>query len=65
MEQAVLFKWYGIYRDLPCVDPRQRQMCISGRFFIGAGIGLAIRGGAVLDRTQIAAPLLSKSSALL
>src|SRR6185295_2187565 len=34
-------------------------------FFIGAGIGLAIRGGAVLDGTEIAALLISKSSHLL
>ena len=29
--------------------------------FIGAGIGLAFRGGAVLDRTEIAALLVSRS----
>lgn len=33
---------------------------IFGGFFIGAGIGLAIRGGAVLDGTEIAALLISK-----
>jgi uncharacterized membrane-anchored protein YitT (DUF2179 family) len=38
---------------------------IFGGFFIGAGIGLAIRGGAVLDGTEIAALLLSKRSHLL
>jgi len=38
---------------------------IFGGFFIGAGIGLAIRGGAVLDGTEIAAVLISKSSHLL
>ena len=36
-----------------------------GGFFIGAGIGLAIRGGAVLDGTEIAALLISKNSHLL
>lgn len=38
---------------------------IFGGFFIGAGIGLAIRGGTVLDGTEIAALLISKSSHLL
>jgi uncharacterized membrane-anchored protein YitT (DUF2179 family) len=33
---------------------------VFGGLFIGAGIGLAIRGGAVLDGTEIAALLISK-----
>ena len=33
---------------------------IFGGFFIGAGIGLAVRGGAVLDGTEIAALLISR-----
>ena len=37
---------------------------VFGGFFIGAGIGLAIRGGAVLDGTEIAALLISKRSHL-
>ena len=36
-----------------------------GGFFIGAGIGLAVRGGAVLDGTEIAALLISKRADLL
>jgi len=38
---------------------------IFGGFFIGAGIGLAVRGGAVLDGTEIAALLISKRTQLL
>jgi len=38
---------------------------IFGGFFIGAGIGLAVRGGAVLDGTEIAALLISKRTHLL
>jgi uncharacterized membrane-anchored protein YitT (DUF2179 family) len=38
---------------------------VFGGFFIGAGIGLAMRGGAVLDGTEIAALLISKRSSLL
>jgi uncharacterized membrane-anchored protein YitT (DUF2179 family) len=38
---------------------------VFGGLFIGAGIGLAIRGGAVLDGTEIAALLLSSRTPLL
>ena len=37
---------------------------VFGGFFIGAGIGLAMRGSAVLDGTEIAALLISKRSSL-
>jgi uncharacterized membrane-anchored protein YitT (DUF2179 family) len=37
---------------------------VFGGFFIGAGMGLAIRGGAVLDGTDIAALLISKRTHL-
>ena len=38
---------------------------VFGGFFLGAGIGLAVRGGAVLDGTEIAALLIGKRSSLL
>ena len=38
---------------------------VFGGFFIGAGIGLAIRGGAVLDGTEIAALLIGRRSHVL
>lgn len=38
---------------------------VFGGFFIGAGIGLAVRGGAVLDGTEIATLLISKRHAVL
>lgn len=38
---------------------------VFGGFFIGLGIGLAMRGGAVLDGTEIAALLLSRKTPLL
>jgi uncharacterized membrane-anchored protein YitT (DUF2179 family) len=37
---------------------------VFGGFFVGAGIGLAVRGGGVLDGTEIAALLISRYSAL-
>ena len=49
----------------PDVTPDKLLTAVFGGFFIGAGIGLAIRGGAVLDGTEIAALLVSWSSHLL
>ncbi|HYN84580.1 MAG TPA: YitT family protein [Pyrinomonadaceae bacterium] len=49
----------------PDVTPDKLLTAVFGGFFIGAGIGLAIRGGAVLDGTEIAALLVSKGSNLL
>ena len=44
----------------PDVTPDLLLTAVFGGFFIGAGIGLAVRGGAVLDGTEIAALLISK-----
>ncbi|GFO54025.1 membrane protein [Geomonas sp. Red276] len=49
----------------PDVTPDSVLTAVFGGFFIGAGIGLAIRGGAVLDGTEIAALLISKGSHIL
>jgi uncharacterized membrane-anchored protein YitT (DUF2179 family) len=49
----------------PDVTPDKLLTAVFGGFFIGAGIGLAIRGGAVLDGTEVAALLISKRSSLL
>ena len=49
----------------PDVTPDKLLTAVFGGFFIGAGIGLAMRGGAVLDGTEVAALLISKRSALL
>jgi uncharacterized membrane-anchored protein YitT (DUF2179 family) len=49
----------------PDVTPDPLLTAVFGGFFIGAGIGLAVRGGAVLDGTEIAALLISKRSHLL
>ncbi|MGH9957956.1 MAG: YitT family protein, partial [Pyrinomonadaceae bacterium] len=49
----------------PDVTPDKLLTAVFGGFFIGAGLGLAIRGGAVLDGTEVAALLISKSSHLL
>lgn len=49
----------------PDVTPDLILTAVFGGFFIGAGIGLAIRGGAVLDGTEVAALLISKNSHIL
>jgi uncharacterized membrane-anchored protein YitT (DUF2179 family) len=49
----------------PDVTPDLLLTAVFGGFFIGAGIGLAVRGGAVLDGTEIVALLISKRSDLL
>ncbi|MBD2700467.1 YitT family protein [Spirosoma sp. BT702] len=46
----------------PDVTPDFLLTAVFGGFFIGAGIGLTIRGGAVLDGTEIAALLISRSN---
>ncbi|MBC7797019.1 MAG: YitT family protein [Pyrinomonadaceae bacterium] len=49
----------------PDVTPDKLLTAVFGGFFIGAGIGLAMRGGAVLDGTEIAALLISKNNHVL
>src|SRR6185295_16223898 len=49
----------------PDVTPDLVLTAVFGGFFLGAGIGLAVRGGAVLDGTEIAALLISRQSDLL
>lgn len=49
----------------PDVTPDKLLTAVFGGFFIGAGMGLAIRGGAVLDGTDVAALLISRRSHLL
>jgi uncharacterized membrane-anchored protein YitT (DUF2179 family) len=52
-----LVLWLVPYPD---VTPDRLLTAVFGGFFIGAGVGLTIRGGAVLDGTEIAALLISK-----
>ena len=49
----------------PDVTPDSLLTAVFGGVFIGAGIGLSVRGGAVLDGTEIAALLIGKRSAVL
>ena len=54
-----------VFIPYPDVTPDLVLTAVFGGFFIGAGIGLAIRGGAVLDGTEIAALLISRRGDLL
>jgi uncharacterized membrane-anchored protein YitT (DUF2179 family) len=49
----------------PDVTPDKILTAVFGGFFIGLGIGLAIRAEAVLDGTEIAALLVSKNTSVL
>lgn len=49
----------------PDVTPDKLLTALFGGFFIGVGIGLAVRGGAVLDGTEIIALLISKGSPII
>lgn len=51
--------------SFPDITPDKLLTAVFGGFFIGVGIGFAMRGGAVLDGTEIAALLVSKKTQLL
>jgi len=51
--------------EFPDVTPDKLLTAVFGGLFIGAGIGLAIRAGAVLDGTEIVALLVSRNSHIL
>jgi uncharacterized membrane-anchored protein YitT (DUF2179 family) len=53
-----------IFVPYPDVTPDLLLTSVFGGFFIGAGIGLAMRGEAVLDGTEIAALLISKHNTI-
>src|SRR5687768_9608392 len=53
------------FMPYPNVTPDKLLTALFGGFFLGVGIGLAIRAEAVLDGTEIAALLVSKYSSLL
>jgi uncharacterized membrane-anchored protein YitT (DUF2179 family) len=53
------------FLQYPTVTQDRLLDAVFGGFFLGAGIGLAVRGGAVLDGTEIAALVISKRSTLL
>ena len=49
---------------LPTITDDKLLIAVFGGFFLGAGIGLAIRGGSVIDGTEVLAIYLSRKTAL-
>lgn len=52
------------YVTLPTITDDKLLISIFGGFFLGAGIGLTIRGGAVIDGTEVLAITVSRKSSL-
>jgi uncharacterized membrane-anchored protein YitT (DUF2179 family) len=52
------------YIDFPVITSDKLLIAFFGGFFIGAGIGLSIRGGSVLDGTEILAIYSSRKTTL-
>jgi len=50
--------------NYPIITSDKLLIAAFGGFFLGAGIGLAVRGGAVLDGTEVLAIYLSKKTGL-
>jgi len=50
--------------EMPTVTDDKLLIAFFGGFFLGLGIGLAIRGGAVIDGTEVLAVFISKKTAL-
>ena len=49
---------------LPAITTDKLLISVFGGFFLGAGIGFAIRGGAVIDGTEVLAIYVSKKTSL-
>ncbi|MGQ3014911.1 MAG: YitT family protein [Flavobacteriales bacterium] len=50
--------------ELPEITHDKLLISVFGGFFLGAGIGLAIRGGSVIDGTEVLAVFVSRKSSL-
>ena len=50
--------------DYPIITSDKLLIAVFGGFFLGAGIGLSVRGGSVLDGTEVLAIFLSRKSGL-
>lgn len=52
------------FLTFPTITDDKLLIAVFGGFFLGAGIGLAIRGGAVIDGTEVLAVFISKRTSL-
>lgn len=62
---AIIMLALSIYLiPYPLITSDKLLIAVFGGFFLGAGIGLSIRGGAVIDGTEVLAIFLSKKTGL-
>ncbi len=59
-----LLAFVTAFVDYPVITSDKLLIAAFGGFFLGAGIGLAVRGGAVIDGTEILAIFMSKKTGL-
>jgi len=52
------------FLPFPVVSDDKLLVAVFGGFFLGLGIGLAIRGGSVIDGTEVLAVFINKKSSL-
>lgn len=52
------------YIEVPAITADKLLIAVFGGFFLGSGIGFAIRGGAVIDGTEVLAISVSRTSSL-
>lgn len=52
------------YIEVPVITADKLLIAVFGGFFLGSGIGFAIRGGAVIDGTEVLAISISRKSSL-
>lgn len=52
------------FLSLPTITDDKLLIAVFGGFFLGAGIGFSIRGGAVIDGTEVLAIYVSKTTSL-
>lgn len=50
--------------EIPTITDDKLLISIFGGFFLGSGIGLAIRGGSVIDGTEVLAIMVNRKSSL-
>jgi uncharacterized membrane-anchored protein YitT (DUF2179 family) len=62
---AIVFLAISVhFVEVPTITDDKLLIAVFGGFFLGLGIGLAIRGGAVIDGTEVLAIFISKKSSL-
>ncbi|HJT74418.1 MAG TPA: YitT family protein, partial [Chitinophaga sp.] len=53
-----------VFISIPAITSDKLLIAIFGGFFLGAGIGLSVRGGAVLDGTEVLALYINRKTVL-